>query len=173
MLDGGNYHKDIAILWAAHKANPFYCIDPKSDQRQFASEIEEFSRKTILLVAEDRNPAFENGRGPVCFIGIHDDGWKVEPHMEFFPWATKKNILRVTVSFLQWIRYKQIGVCIVKSLEVSKNLFDRCRDYGVLFYAGKIIGGDPRGDEYIYSIMGKKNPTRDNPNKRLDHVEST
>ena len=160
IYDEWNYHKDVAILWAAHQMKPFYAIDPSLSQERFASEIEGISKTTDLLIVEDDNSSFEEGRGPVCLIGVSSDNWRAEPCAEFFAWSTKKNVLRVTVTFLQWVQYKKIGVCIVKSLEETKNLFDHCRLYGVLFYVGKIVGGDPRGDEYLYSIMGKTNPKR-------------
>lgn len=160
IYDEGNYHKDIAVLWAAHKTKPFYSFDPDLSQDRFASEIEKVSNEVNLLLVEDNNTSFDTGRGPVCLIGVLDDSWKIEPRAEFFNWATKRNRLRVAVSFLQWVQYKPIGVCVVKAPQDSKRLFDHCHRYGVLFYVGKILGGCPDGDEYIYSIMGKKNPKR-------------
>jgi len=160
IYDGSYYHKDIGILWAAHKAKPFYSIDKKIDQNEFATIIEGFSKSSLLFIADDDCQAFDSGRGPVCLISVSDNGWRVEPHCEFFNWASKRNILRVIVSFLHWMHYKKIGVCVVRCMEESKGLFDHCKDYGVLFYVGKIIGGDERGDEYIFSIMGKANPKR-------------
>ena len=160
IYDGSNYHKDMSILWAAHKHKPFYSIDPDLSQERFASEIDSFSKQVELLLIEDDNNSFDSGRGPVCLVGVSSDDWRSEPKAEFFHWASKRNILRSTVTFLQWIQYKKIGVCVVRSLEDSKNLLDHCRLYGVLFPSGKIIGGDPRGDEYLYSIMGKTNPKR-------------
>ncbi len=147
-------------MWSAHKDKPFDFIDTNFSQNKFAAEIERTSKEVPMFMIEDNNESFDTKSGPVCLVVTTDDGWRIEPHIEFFPWASKKNILRSSVTFLQWVQYKPIGVCVVKSLEHSKNLFDHCRDYGVLFYAGKIIGGSEKGDEYIYSIMGKSNPRR-------------
>ena len=160
VFDEGNYHKDIAILWTAHKEKPFHPIRPDLSQERFASEIALLSKETNLLLVEDENASFSEGRGPVCLICVKDDGWKIEPYAEFFKWSSPRNKLRVSVCFFQWVQYKPIGVCVVQCSEQAKNLFDHCRQYGVLFPAGKIIGGDRDGDEYIYSIMGKSNPKR-------------
>lgn len=156
----------MAILWAAYKDRRFKFLKENLSQEDFALEIERASEEISIFMIEDNNNAFDSKRGPVCLVVAPDDGWRIEPHIEFFPWATKRNVLRSSVTFLQWVQYKPIGVCVIKSLEESKTLFDHCRDYGVLFYAGKIIGGDEQGDEYIYSIMGKSNPRR---KKEINH----
>ena len=160
IFDSGNYHKDIAILWTAHKLQPFHGIDENLSQERFASEIDRLSRDISFFMAEDVTTAFDSGKGPVGLISVVGDGWRVEPHVTFFSWASARARLKVAVSFLQWIQYKKIGVCVVRCLREDKNLFDHCRDYGVLFFAGKIIGGNEEGDEFLYSIMGKSNSRR-------------
>jgi len=160
IYNGSGYHKDIGILWSAHQLKPFPSIPEDMPQEDFAKAFEEMAGEVDFFMIEDDNRSFESERGPVSLIGIFNDGWKVEPHSDTFPWATKKNILRVAVSLLHWIQYKKIGVCVIKCEESSKNLFDHCSKYGVLFYVGKIVGGNVNGDELIYSIMGKANPKR-------------
>lgn len=146
----------MGILWASHSRKPFYAIVSKN-QEDFAKEIEEVSKTTELLIIEDDSPRYKSGRGPVGLVGVHSDGWKYEPHAEFFFWASPKNILKASVCFFQMTRNKRnVGVCLVKSLLDSKNLFDKCAEYGVLHYVGKILNGDPRGDEYLFSVKGRK-----------------
>jgi hypothetical protein len=151
IYDGGNYHKDIGVLWVAHKRRPFYELKPDITQEQFAHEISSIAQKAELLIAEDGNHKHK----AVALIAVSSNGWKVEPHAEFFQWATPKNILRVSVAFFQMIRYRQIGSCVVLSLPESKSLFDKCCTYGVLHKVGEIANGDPRGDELVYSVRGK------------------
>jgi hypothetical protein len=155
VYDGDKYHKDMGILWVAHKAQPFYSVSA-SNQDQFAREIENISASNELLISDDYNVEY-GGIGPVGIIGyVH--GWKIEPHVEFFKWATPRNILRTTVAFLQMVRHsRRIGACVVHSLGESKNLFDHVCEYGVLRYVGRVLNGDPRGDEFMYSITGRKN----------------
>lgn len=156
VLDKNGYHKDVAICWLAHSKKPFYSFR-ETEQDGFAAEILEASRTVDLLIAEDKSDYYQNGFGPIALIGVHSDGWRFMPHVSYFPWATKKNILKITVAFLQMIRYKkQVGVCVVRSMESTANLFHHCRKFGVLHYVGVIPGGDPRGDEYIFSVKGKK-----------------
>lgn len=155
IYDNGKYHKDIGILWVAHKRQPFYSIQKDLTQEQFAKEISDLATQAELLIAEDINKEYK-GSGPVALIGVKSDGWKIEPHAEFFKWATPKNVLKVSVAFFQMARYRKIGVCVVYSLNDSVPLFDKCCKYGVLKPVGQIPNGDPRGDEFIYSIRGKK-----------------
>ena len=144
----------MGILWAAHKKKNFGHIGTTT-QEEFAQSIEEIASHNDLMMIEDHNKGYKD-YGPVGAVSVSTDGWKVFPHVEYFPWATKRNILRSTVSFLQMTRYKKIGCVEVRCLEDSKTLFDKCIKYGVLFGGFKIPGGDPRGDELIYSIRGRK-----------------
>lgn len=158
ILDGDKYHKDIATLWVGHKKNTFRWIKPDLDQAKFAKAIELMASNEDLMVSEDENRHFKDKKGIVGLIVISSDGWKYEPHVQFMPWATKKNVLRTTVAFLQFIRYsKKVGVCCVYALEDSQTLFDKCCEYGVIHKVGKIVNGSPKGDELLYSVRGKKN----------------
>lgn len=154
LMDGENYHRDIAICWLAHSKKPFYSIKA-TDQKGFADELIENSSFCEFLICEDSNDHYSNGSGPIGIVWIRTDGWKVEPHCVFFSWATARNKLRSTVSFFQMSRYRKIGACVVYSLQDSKPLFDKTASYGVLHYVGKIPNGDPRGDEFMYSVRGK------------------
>lgn len=154
IFDGDKYHKDVGILWAAHQRKPFYGY-PEMSQQQFAEYLEDLSKIKELYMIEDHNKGYSDV-GPVGAVAVESDGWKIIPHAEFFHWATPRNILRASVSFLQMARYKKIGCVEVRSVEGSRALFNHCVNHGVLFYNGKIPGGDPRGDEYIYSIRGRK-----------------
>jgi len=155
IFDGDRYHKDVGILWTAHQAKKFHSYDKDIIQEEFAKEFENLSKEKEIFMIEDYNPGYKE-YGPIAVTAVESDGWKIEPHVEFFKWATPKNILRSTVSFLQMMRYKRIGVVEIRRLESSKTLFDHCVNYGVLYFSGKIVGGDPRGTEYIYSVRGRK-----------------
>lgn len=154
IYNGNEYHKDIKILWVAHKRKPLYGIRPDASEDEFVKMV--VSEPSELLVIEDENSQYK-GHGPIGVIQVNGDGWKIQPHAFFFDWATKKNILRSAVSFLQWARCsRQIGSVLVFVLDEGKNLYDRVCTYGVLHYVGKVPNGDPRGDEYLYSVKGKK-----------------
>jgi hypothetical protein len=147
---------DMWVLWAAYKEGSFPL--PEMTKEEFYKySTERLKTYHSLMLVEDECKKFKASRGPVCLIVANTDGWKVEPHVEFFKWATKQNILRVNVRFFNWIRQnKEIGVCIVRSLKDTSNLFHHIRKYGVLNFVGRIPGGDIRGDEYVFSTRGKR-----------------
>jgi hypothetical protein len=160
LMEGDQYGFDMGVLWAAYKAGSF----PLVENRDMTAD--EFARYIIahaltlseMVIAEDDCKGFESGRGPVAVIGIRSDGWAVEPHVDFFAWATPRTILRVVVAFMQKMRYsKEVGVCVVRSLPDTNNLFRHVhRDYGVLHPVGMVAKGSPRGDVYLYSAWGAK-----------------
>lgn len=153
----GSYGEDMGVLWAAYKANSFQ-LKPGLEPTEFGNYIRLLAGSmTDAVIAEDVSNEYESGKGPIAFIGIKSDGWRYEPHVDYFAWATPRNKLRVTVSFLQFMRYhKEVGVCVVRSLAPHVNLFKRASKYTLLNYLGKIFKGTPRGDEYVFSVAGKK-----------------
>lgn len=83
------------------------------------------------------------------------NGWRYEPHVEVFAWASKKEILSGFIDYFKSLsKQDKIGVIVVKSLESSKNLFDHVCRRNVLSYVGQIPKGDYRGTEYIYTATG-------------------
>ncbi len=160
ILNDGGYSKDIKILWVGHRHSPFLGLPTDIPQDQFVMEVLKSANQAEFYVVDDDNNEYD-GRGIIALIAVKNDGWKVEPHVEFFPWATNRNVLRTCVAFFQMIRNsRKVGVCVIKSLRGSVNLFNHCIKYfppGVLWKVGKIPNGDQRGDEYLYSIKGRKN----------------
>lgn len=146
---------DLWVLWAAYKEGSFPL--PEMSKDDFYSYIlKVISAYSSAWLIEDDSKVFKDKRGPVCIILVHSNGWKIEPHVDWFKWATKQNILRSSVRFFNWVKQsKEVGVCVVKSLKKTSNLFHHIRSYGVLNFVGRIPGGDKRGDEYIFSIRGR------------------
>lgn len=91
----------------------------------------------------------------ICFVCSYFNGWKYEPHVEFFSSANKRDILEATISFFKKLKdMDTIGVVVVKSLDQSTGLFDHVSRRGCLEYVGKIPKGDYRGTEHIYTVSG-------------------
>lgn len=149
--------EDMWVLWAAYKEGSFPQM-PEMEREEFYSTIRaRLGNYMFLFLVEDNNRKFKAGIGAVCLIGANTDGWKFEPHVEYFKWATKYNIIRTTLCFLNWISFnKDVGVCIIRSLENTVNLFRYMKEYIGLNYVGMIHSGDIRGDEYLFSLKGKK-----------------
>lgn len=155
LYDGPEYHKDIKILWVAHKRSPLLGLDHSLSESEFINEVVNLSAEIVII--DDTNPQFR-AQGPVGAAIIADNGWRFEPHIIFFPWATKKNMLRSVVGGLQWARHsRRIGCVEIRCGEESVNLFNRACQYGVLHYVGRVVCGSPHGDDYIFSVKGKKN----------------
>ncbi len=152
--------EDIAWLWAAYKMGSFsqYNLPEmnESDFKKFVvmKVVPAFHEVDII---EDHNRAFSVKKGPVALVTTGFDGWRLEPHVDWFKWATPKNVLRGTVAYLQKSRWrKDVGVVVVRSLDETKNVFDHASKYGVTHRRGRIPHGDVRGDEYIFSMNGNK-----------------
>ena len=156
LIDEQGYTKDMGILWGAYKQGSFDL--PEVTQEEFATnmlnETTPYSKKWLI---EDKNSQFGGGYGPVGMVCAFYNGWELEPHLEVFSWATKRNILRVAVSFFQMMRYdKEVGIVNVHSLKDTTGFFNHVEKYGVLKFAAKIPDGDKRGDKYVYYIRGRK-----------------
>jgi hypothetical protein len=154
--DGDEYHDDIRVAWVAYSKSTCYSVPPGLTQDEFVDFLMNMNNAAPLYMIADFNKSYKGGKGPIMVIQISGNDWKVTPHAQVFPWATPRNVLRCSVSFLHMMKYKNIGVCVVHALKSSVPLFNRCMEYGVLFRSGMIAGGDPRGDEFIYSIRGKR-----------------
>ena len=148
---------DMWILWAAYKEGSFPHMEEMSKEDFYAEISVKSSKYQFLFLVEDNNKKFKAGRGPVCIIGANTDGWKFEPHVDYFKWATKYNMIRTTLCFLNWISFnKDVGVCVIRSLDNTVNLFKYMREYIGLNYVGMMPQGDIRGNEHIFCLLGKK-----------------
>lgn len=127
-------------------------------QSEFLLEIgQKYGSFDLLWIVEDDNRNFKSGRGQIGLVGIKTDGWTFSPSAIFFRWATPKNILRSLVGFFQMIRYQRnVGICRVEVLEKDVKMLQRLKNYGVLFFRGRIPSGSKEGDLFVFSIQGKK-----------------
>jgi len=102
----------------------------------------------VTFIVEDDNSKFRDGRGPVALVSMATDGYKFEPNVAIFKWATKRNILRGFVGFFQWAKNsRDIGMCELKVPTSKSRILMKMRDYGVLY---------PRGNEIVFRVSGKK-----------------
>jgi len=132
IVDGDDYGKDMGILWAAHRAGSFGLGD--IEQAQFAEAfIAGAADYDSAWIVEDRNDSFPSGRGPIATILVRSDGVVIRPDVDYFKWATARNILRTTVAFFNWIRFsKDVSLCVFGSTPESKSLYWKMRDYGIM-----------------------------------------
>jgi hypothetical protein len=147
----GTYGPDMGILWAAYRAGSFEA-EEGMDQAKFADwAVDRARRFTTLWIGEDESKAFKSGRGAVGIVGTNQDGLLVTAEGQPLRWATKRNALRLCVSFLHMItKSNKTGICMVKGNEVTMPLLDHMKEYGLLYYIGKTA---PK--EYLYSVRGR------------------
>lgn len=149
---------DFWVIWAAYDLGSFAQMNKgakKEELRQFMEAVKQANDS--VLVIEDDCKWFKEKRGPVALVTAKTDGWKFQPRIDFFMWASTRMKLRAMVAAFKAVRYsKDIGVCVVTATENSKKLADRVMRYGVLFFIGRIPGGNIKGDEFVYSIRGLK-----------------
>jgi len=149
---------DMWVMWAAYDLGSFPAIPQGLTIKEFGALVmAQVGSRSSCLVIEDDCKYFKSGRGPACFVAVDNYGWRIEPHADFFMWSTKRMTLRCVVAFLQMARYsKEIGVCVVRSLAKSTNLFKHAQRYVMLKDCGRIEMGDARGDEFLFSIKGSR-----------------
>lgn len=150
--------EDFWVLWAAYDLGSFPNLPKGLDKDKFSKFVKSviLSNSSCLVIDEDCK-WFKNKRGPVCFITLRTNGWKVEPNVDFFMWATPRMKLRCVAAFFQMVRYsRDVGICLVTALANSVCILNHMKKYGLLFPVGRIPDGSPRGDEFQYIIRGRK-----------------
>jgi hypothetical protein len=130
------YGRDMKILWAAFKLEfPGHDLS----QEEFAqTRIERFALYDSLWMVEDRNDAFPGQRGAVGMFLVKSDGFIIQPQFKPFKWATRRNVVRSVMAFLNWVRFsRDVGLCVFPATVEAKPMLWRMRDYGILLtYVG-------------------------------------
>ncbi len=156
---------DVECLWRAYQHAPYLYFGSGLSRPNFVRTLELMSGRIITWVAQyDPVPISK----PPIFAAatLQDDGWRVEPHVHYLPWATPKDVLTATASFLQTMRDSpSVGYCVVYSHAETKNLFDRCCALGLLEPAGTIEPKPPRKREYVYFARGAKPESAKTPGR--------
>lgn len=146
--------EDLQWLWAAYKMTSDQEMGQEEFKEWVSSHLEDYAR---VYIVEDENHKFAEKRGPIGFFATYYDGWNIEPHVEFFPWATAKNKVKSIVGFLMYQRFQpDIGCIRIHSSDENRNLFKRLSKYVPIRVGGKIAGGRPDGADHIFYVRGKK-----------------
>lgn len=157
MIRQYDHEKDKGFLWAAYQHKSFELEDGLEREAFISAVAGLLSSFSYVLVIEDDHLGFKSGRGLVGVIGVKTDGWTFVPESLFFKWASKRNVLRASVAFLQMIRHqKEVGVCEVRTTKKDFYFMKHMQKYGLLYVRGMIPKGSAEGAVYIFSIEGKK-----------------
>jgi len=144
---------DLALYFYAYRVQTGK--DPGEKYRKFVTK--ELSCYDHIRVVEDINMAFGGGFAPVGLAKAMYNEWKLEPHADWFPWATPRNKLRCSVAYLYKQRCsKDVGVTIVHAQKEAAHYFRHLKKYVPLYPVGKIPAGHPEGDDFVFYQRGKK-----------------
>jgi hypothetical protein len=151
ILDGEAYSQDMSVLWAAYKAGSF-TIPAGLSQEKFVEAIEQglegYAQSWII---DDKSKSFAAGHGQIALVGTNTTGMIVEVKPLFFKWASKKNILRASVAFLNMLRHsKKTGIVLVRTQKEKMTLPDHLKQYDLLYFLGQ-----SDESEYLYTVRGR------------------
>lgn len=152
IMEGDKVSRDIGVLWAAYKAGSFPELPVDMDEDQFLGAIDALQKsKGQVWLIDDFNPAYKDKRGPVAMACTSTVDLVVNAEGCAFKWATKRNILRCSVSFLHMIRRsKATGICMVKCSAAATTLMRHLqKDYRTIMYMGKAAKG-----AFLYAAKG-------------------
>lgn len=154
-------YNDIRWVWASVKRSGF-----EGTSEEFTQQMEPLlAEADRLFVLEDRNREFSKGTGPVGIVLANYDGWALVPHVQWFPWASHRNILRCSVGFLQAMRYTQdVGVIKIFADGDTAAWFKRLKRYVAISLGGRIPYGRDSGEECIFYLRGRKHHDRGHKN---------
>lgn len=126
---------DERWLWAAYKRGMDLIPDKDLDQAEFQQYLNH-----ILSVHDVGYSLHAHNGDKMIQVGLAlgnlEDGIRLHGHMHFYPWATKRNKLEVTVKFFQEMR--QLYTVIFMTNEKLKPFFDWVCRYGILRRVGFI-----------------------------------
>ena len=148
---GNGIAGDIPVLWDAYKKGLFDDLPNDYSMEQFV-ELSETLRDELFetWIVEDK---VKGEMVPVGVVFCKCDGWQFEPHVTYFENATMKIKLRTYAAFMKKTKYrKDIGACVARVPKNTIRLANAIEKMGLLKYVGKIWGGRPGGNDYIYSI---------------------
>lgn len=160
-----DFAKDAWVLWAAYDTCSFPMLKAKQHEPGVFQKPDDFfayfrtfaATKSSVLVIEEDHKYFRDKRGPVAMVSIENNGWRIEPHFDFFHWGTPRQRLAAAVCMLNVIRYaKDIGACLLRVAERDEEFCQHIRDkYGLLHFVGRVDFGRPDGDELLYRVHMK------------------
>ncbi len=146
-------YEDLAWLWTAARKNGSD-LNPEEFTEAYEPWLASFEKMAML---EDQNQEFLDRAGPVGLVTANFDGWVLEPHVHWFPWCTKRNILRCSVAYLALMAYsRKIGCIRIHSDSETSAYFERLSRYLPITRCGLIPHGRPDGEETIFAMKGKK-----------------
>jgi hypothetical protein len=141
-------------MFAAYQKGAFNDIEPGLSFNTFADFIiHEFGQTEMYVGIAPNSESREHTEIPVgIFIVTRWHNTLGEPHTFWFPWATPRNKIEVTLKFLTEMRRDMTLLLFVR--EEFVKFFDRMKEYGVVRHCCKLqkIYPDGTGGRLYQSI---------------------
>lgn len=150
---------DAWVLYAAYDLKSFPAMPEGLKPAELWAHISSWAqRHSSVLVIEANHKYFKAKRGPIAMVTIDNFGWQVEPQIDFFFWATKRQRLAAAVGFLQMVKYaKEVGCTFVRVPDTGVGMCDHImKRYDLLRIAGKIPNAREEGTEHHYFLKGRR-----------------
>lgn len=126
---------DLKYVWASYKkgALPVDIFPSGLDVEGFNEVFYDVlaSVPFVYILEKDKTPM-----GIV--LSVLTPPRKMEPHVEWFPWATRRNKLECAIKFLNEMRKRDILLLIWSKKEATP-FFTHIAKYGILHRVGKVI----------------------------------
>ena len=145
---------DMPHLWNAYRQGRLLGLEDDLE----ISEFLEFSIGAagecyqIMTVEDLVNGKYE----PVAIVFIKSmdhDHWQIEPHVIYYDNATTRIKFRTYLAFLKKVKYRRdVGACVVRVPKHTTKLANKAEKMGLIEYVGKIWGGRPGDNDYLYSV---------------------
>lgn len=151
--------KDAWVLFAAYDLGSFPGMPKGLKPAELWAHVAAWAqRHSSVLVIEANHRYFRERRGPIAMVTIDNFGWQIEPRVDFFFWATKRQRLAAAVGFLQMIRYaKEVGCLFARVPDAGVSMCEHImRNYDLLRVAGKIPNAREEGTEHHYYLKGRR-----------------
>lgn len=115
-------------FWAAYRKDAFPNLSSELSQQEF--------RTTIISTLESFDDRYTfiaktiKGECPVGIVGILGTGWRIEPRIQWFPWASDRNKLESVVNFLNEVKKQKMA--FVYAGEKDIRFFTHLCRYGII-----------------------------------------
>ena len=150
------HHRNVSIepvsmdqmkyIWAAYRMglwNDDFGKDlSKEDITLLIAKIAE-TRHVVMITAPNQGKEM-----PVALLIVREDNKILEPHLDWFPWATERNKIEGTIKLI--IELRKIKPVWIWSKEETKEFFTYIAKYGVIRRVGTFYGDEQ------YSIFQSK-----------------
>lgn len=141
---------DVPYIWDAYQKGLIKDIPQDLGMEEFMEMANELYHSLEMEIVED------NIHGEVVPIGLiytKNNGCLIEPHVVWFDNATPRAIYRSYVGYLKRTRYrKDIRACLIRVDNRYTKFLNRLEKLRLVEYVGKIWGGRPEGNDYLYSV---------------------